>query len=261
MGLATFSDNICIFLWFQAHLHPCLQFLKALFHWGFLTHQIHVSENMFSSNFVMGQNSKSPSSFGFPIVLVDQQPSSETPSIRFVQSWEKRFCLWVWYKDITSFSSSSHAHNMVTIWDKGKLHWLQLKSDSQDVSYCILADQHQICPNLEGGVGGARPALAPMAWWQSRFTIIPPFHLLLVRFVLCVVKITFFGFFSSFAWIEWRSCENKLVDKISIDMMATDNPQELLDIFCFIFIFISISFFNFQVVDDIFSHHSTFPWI
>ena len=43
---------------------------------------------------------------------------------------------------------------MVPIRDEGKLHWLQLKSDSQDVSYCILADQHQICPNLEGGVGG-----------------------------------------------------------------------------------------------------------
>lgn len=30
---------------------------------------------------------------------------------------------------------------MVPIGDKGKLHWLQLKSDSRDVSYCTLPDQ------------------------------------------------------------------------------------------------------------------------
>ena len=42
-------------------------------------------------------------------ILVNQQPSSETPSIRFVQSWRKRFCLRVWYKDTTNFPSS-YAH-------------------------------------------------------------------------------------------------------------------------------------------------------
>ena len=30
---------------------------------------------------------------------------------------------------------------MVPIGDKGKLHWLQLKSDSRDVSHCTLVDQ------------------------------------------------------------------------------------------------------------------------